>query len=383
MQEAALARVADAGPAARTLEVREGVCYALFAYEAGLSIDLDRAQERITVLKQRATIRHKRRAPSYFEYRPAPLRVTQEADPVAVGAARSAPAVDLLLYDFGAISVRYTIPFRGRFPELLALSEALYENAELLTDSRRRVERLVAGIPPAVNRPAIADFVEPYCIYEIAALADGTSPATVYATYRQELAQVLRSERASLSAEEVNDALACRISFSPDDLALIDWDAAILFDRDAEDVRDVLEFANVELLELRYLDQQLDDALDHAYEALSRHTWRRFWAPSSGADLRRIGAMQVESAILFENVNNALKLLGDQYLARVYRLVSQRFHLAEWDASILRKLQTLESIYQKMSDFASTRRLEVLEWIIIVLITASIVLPFVTSLPHP
>ena len=39
--------------------------------------------------------------------------------------------------------------------------------------------------------------------------------------------------------------------------------------------------------------------------------------------------MQVESAVLFEGVNNALKLLGDQYLARVYRLASQRFHLEE------------------------------------------------------
>jgi len=66
----------------------------------------------------------------------------------------------------------------------------------------------------------------------------------------------------------------------------------------------------------------------------------------------------------------------------VYRLVSGRFHLAEWDASILRKLQTLESIYQKMSDFVGTRRMEILEWIIILLITVSIVLPFFTVSAH-
>ncbi len=38
------------------------------------------------------------------------------------------------------------------------------------------------------------------------------------------------------------------MSFTPSDLALIDWGAAIVFDQDAEDVRTVLEFANVELL---------------------------------------------------------------------------------------------------------------------------------------
>jgi hypothetical protein len=201
------------------------------------------------------------------------------------------------------------------------------------------------------------------------------APEVLSSTYAPYVAQLLRSEPSRLSREEVADALACRISFGPDDIALIDWEAALLVDRDADDVRDVLEFANVELLEMRYLDEQLDDALGEAYEALSRQSWRRVWLPGSfRADLRRIGALQVDSAVLFEGVNNALKLLGDQYLARVYRLVSGRFHLAEWDASILRKLGALESIYQKVSDLASTRRMEVLEWIIILLIALSIVI---------
>lgn len=80
----------------------------------------------------------------------------------------------------------------------------------------------------------------------------------------------------------------------------------------------------------------------------------------------------MDNATLFEGVNNALKLLGDQYLARAYRLVSRRFHLDDWDTGILRKLQTLESIYKTVSDQATTRRMEVLEWVIIVLFLVSI-----------
>jgi hypothetical protein len=364
------------------VHVREGLCYAFFAYEVGLSINLDEAERRITTLKERARIRHKRRAPSYFEYTPPPLRVTQEGEAMRLGPFTTMPAVDLLLYDFGALSVSYTIPLRGSFADLLALSESLYENAALLADSRQRVAQLVADIRPSVVRPSIADFVETYAVFEIASLEPPPSPDALTARHAQEIAQILRSERGPLSAEEVRDATGHRISFGTEDVALIDWEAAILFDRDAVDVRDVLEFANVELLEMRWLDQQLDAALERAYETISRQTWRRLVTPGgAGADLRRIGAMQVESAILFEGVNNALKMLGDQYLARVYRLVSERFHLAEWDASILRKLETLESIYQKMSDAASGRRMEVLEWIIILLIALSIVLPFVTPLP--
>jgi len=359
--------------------VEEGVCYALFAYDAGLAINLDESERRITALTQRAAIRHKRRAPRYFEYRPAPLRVTQEREPLAVGAFRTTPSVEAVLYDFGAVSVTYQVPLAGPLAHLITLAEELYESAVLLADSRRWVEHLLATIAPAVTRPGLTDFVETYVIFEIGAFSPPCPPAELYTTHAQEVARILRSERTPLSAQEVNDALGHRISFGSDDVTFIDWDAALIADRDAEDVRAVLEFANVELLEMRYLDQQLDDALDESYDTLSRRDG--LWLPGvTRADLRRIGQLQVDNAVLFEGVNNALKLLGDQYLARVYRLVSERFHLAEWDASILRKLQTLESIYQKLSDQSANRRTEALEWIIIALIAAEILIPFVPGL---
>ena len=187
---------------------------------------------------------------------------------------------------------------------------------------------------------------------------------------------MLRAERTPLSEQEVADAVACRISFGQEDAAVIDWHSAVLFGKEMGDVRAVLEFANVELLEMRMLDEQLDRALDEGYEALSRKPHILSLPGCHEKDTTHIAQLQVDSALLFERVTNTLKLLGDQYLARVYRLVSQRFHLEAWDASILRKLQTLESIYGKMSDRAGTRRMEVLEWIIIILITLSIALPF-------
>ena len=162
---------------------------------------------------------------------------------------------------------------------------------------------------------------------------------------------------------------------------------ALVYDPEGEDVRAVLEFANVELLEMRYLDQLLDDtALDRSYRTLSKRRWRSFASIGIGgyrAELRHSAQLQVDSAVLFEGVNNALKLLGDQYLARVYRLASQRFHLSEWDASILRKLQTVESIYEKVSDQATNHRMEILEWIIILLIAFEIVWPFVSKSVGP
>lgn len=363
------------------LHVRQGTCYALFAYEAGLSIDLDRCEHTITALTQRERLRHKRRAPQYFEYRPAPLRVTQDTHALFVGSHRVADIVEVVLYDFGAVSVTYSIPFAGPLPDLIQLSETLYDDVVLREDSLERVRQLVGRIESAVVRPHIADSVETYAIFQIDTFTQPCPPRELYTVHAQTVAQILRSERAALSSDEIDDAMAHHISYGQNDVAIIDWDATLLFDRDAEDVRAVLEFANVELLEMRYLDQQLDDALDQAYQALLQHTWHKVRLPgSTRADLRRIARLQVDNAILFEGVNNALKLLGDQYLARVYRLTSVRFHLAEWDTSILRKLETLESIYEKMSDAAANWRLEVLEWIIILLSAGSIAVYFLPGI---
>ena len=98
------------------------------------------------------------------------------------------------------------------------------------------------------------------------------------------------------------------------------------------------------------------------------------------AERRRLAALQMENAILFEGVNNALKLVGDEHLARLYAAAARRFHLEDWDRSILRKLRTVDDLSQKLAEEASARRMEVLEWIIIALIAVSMVLPFVPGL---
>ncbi len=66
----------------------------------------------------------------------------------------------------------------------------------------------------------------------------------------------------------MSDATALRLSFGPNDATIIDGDATLLFDPEGDDVRAVIEFANTQLLEMRFLDQQLDNSLDRAYETL-------------------------------------------------------------------------------------------------------------------
>jgi hypothetical protein len=368
----------NAAPTRADVRIDSGTCHALYAYDIGASIDLDRLRRLLSAGLQDSRLRHNRRAPKYFDYRPAPLLITQDVQPPALQGFATSRGVEVQVYDFGAVSLTYRIPVSGTLGTLRELSCLLSEDNPLLSDSRQRADELLQAVRKAVDKPRVAGLVEDYTVFHIESVHPPLDTATLHESLGPELAQVLRAERALLSTQEVSDALTCRLSYERDDVTFIDWNAAIIIDRDADDVRAVLEFANVELLEMRYLDRQLDDALTRAYDTMSRRRWWRALLPGrSGANIRRVSQMQVDGALVFERVTNAPKLLGDQYLARVYRLASLRFHLPEWNTSALRTLESIQSIYQQMHDTASGHRMEILEWIIILLFVLEIVLSFV------
>lgn len=363
--------------------IASGRCIALFAYDIGLSVDLDVAERHLAALTQRERIRQRRRTPRHITHQPAPLRLTQPCEIGELAGITLSPSMDLVVYDFGAVSVSYGIPLEGDAARLLALSEALHENEQLLEHSRAAVKQLLETLRPAVARPGLSDLVEDYTIYLIERLDAGVSPEHFVDTHAALVAGVLCSEVETLSEQEIRESVSCRASYTPDDIVVIDWNAALVIDPDGDDVRAVLEHANVELLEMRWIDEQLDKALDESYIRLSRRIESPSVFRSAGdSDMRRIALLQTDSALLFEGVNNALKLVGDQYLARVYRLAAQRLHLPDWDASILRKLEVLESLFGKLNDFQTSRRLEILEWIIIILIAVSILLPFIPGVSY-
>ncbi len=194
----------------------------------------------------------------------------------------------------------------------------------------------------------------------------------------------MRSEKLPLSQQEIDEALSEQISYSPSDSVIVNWNAALVYDEDADDVRAVLEFANLQVLEMRYLDTQLDKSLDQSYEVLNRYQknpWLLMFK-AFDSDLNKLAQLQADGALLFEGVSSALKLLGDQYLSRVYAMAARRFYLKDWDRNISRKLATLESIYQKLEDKIDSLRMQVMEFIIVILILFEIVMPFIPGFKH-
>lgn len=358
--------------------------------------------------------------PEWFQFRPLPLSIRLPVTLPAVAGHPVSSEAELTLYDFGAISVTLTIPLpelAGTAPgpqallSLLPLGEALYENPVLRAAAASLVDGLVSTLGPAVRKRMLSELVEDYTVYllpspvapDAADLGGPTIETHLQAPeFRRPLAQLLAAESAPLSRQEADDAVAGAVCFGLRDAVVADWAAAVVFGTptqstggaDAADgnaaVLEVLRFANVELLEMRFMDDRLDAMLDEAYElqaagrlgtagknVLSRAITRlRDLLPGSRSnEVEKLATMQVDAAVLFESVSNALKLVGEPYLARVYRLAASRLHLASFETSIQRKQATLGSIYDKLADSASSHRMEILEWIVILLIAFEIVMP--------
>ena len=350
----------------------------IFVFEVAHSIDLASAERMLGGGTARHAFRHRGRSTSFLRLDPAPLRISQERHPLTLERWSTEPVVDVVLYDFGAATVAYQIPVTGGLEEMQAASAALRRDGTLRADAQELARNLLQSLAPAISRPSLLDFSEDYTIIGLRELPAGTGAIEYCEAHAGDIARILRPLAGPHSEDEVRNATATRISFGPGDVTIVDWEAAFVLDPEPEDVRSVLEFANVQLLEMRWLDLQLDGALERSYALLARGAgWRARVPQFRSADVSVVAELQIESAVMLERVSNAIKVFGEEYLTRIYRLAATRFQLAGLEGTLTSKLATVESIYQKMSDRAATLRLETLEWIVILLIALEIVLSFV------
>lgn len=358
-----------------------GEIHAFFVFDAGFQIDLTGAGALLREGMPERVVRLRRPSPAWFEYEKPPLRLGVEAPPLHIAPMSTEPGADCLIYDFGAAVVSYTLRFHAAPSSLVAMVRTLYDNPALLDDARVRLKSVLSTIDAAITKPSLSEQVEDYVIIAVRDWPEEVTPAQLIDRHAADWARVLQAEVAGLDTHEVQRTLTTRVSYTPQDAAVIDWHAALLIDRAPEDMIAVLRHANVELLEMRLLDQRLDRLLGGAYDLLHRVSKPGVLPALQGRRaLSRFAEIQADSALMFEGVNNAIKLLGDQYLARVYRMASTKLDLPAWDESVLRKIATAESVYQKLTDAESTRRMEVLEIVIIVLILISIVMPFIPGI---
>ncbi len=352
-----------------------GECRAFFAFEAAYAIDLARAATRFPA-SAREALPQSRRLPADADFSQKPLRVVVDRPAVAIGAWRTERAVEVTLYDFGAVSVSFRIAISGSPAELRALAAALWNNAALAAAARACVDEIATTLGDSALRPEVRGAPEDYIVFVVDPARTGGAAPTVAAFGAANIAALVRLEDKPLSAEEIADATAQPLAYGEHDLVLVDWAAAFVVDAEPAATLAVLEFANVQLAELKHLDSELDRGLDQVWAmANDRRLFARF---RLRANLRKLAELELEGAALFDGITNALKLFGDAFLARVQRAAGRRFRIDDWEKSIARKLETLDSISERLEGRQSQYRSELLEWIIIALIAFEVVKAFVS-----
>jgi hypothetical protein len=199
---------------------------------------------------------------------------------------------------------------------------------------------------------------------------------------RVDLAALLSGETRPLSTASRRDLLSRSFSYYDDDLVVLTWDRAFVYEpRGDSDVADVIEVANAQLVEFRYYDTLLDDELPRMYERVeaARHAVSLLASRRFAHLARHLYTLVAEVTQLTEKVDNALQVTEDVYLARVYTSALSVFRVPTLSASVDRKLSIIRDTYAALYDEASSRRAELLEITIVLLIVLEIA---VTLLLH-
>ncbi len=348
------------------------VLHLAFAFDVGDEINLDAARELLQ--GELGRLPRRKRTPESIRYRPAPVRA-----PIDPGGLRlpgdlaptAPPRAELTLFDFGAVSLAVDFPLSVSPRALSELAGRLSDMASLNEEAYRLLEPWVERLRPAVFDFSFSPTTEEYIVFHLPERRSGWLD-----DHADWIAGLVRLEAEPLSETEVAEALRLSLRYTPSDLVVLDWAAGFVADVDCADTLEIIDFANVQLLEYRHIDDRLDDRLEAAYKLIRpdrRRSLVRGWN-THGVAVRHVRELEIEAAGLFERVDNALKLIGDHYLSRIFELASGRFHLRGWQQSIRRKLETVGDVYDLLVQQAAGHRMEALEVTVVLLITIEILL---------
>lgn len=353
-----------------------GTLHIAVAFDWGEEIDLEHAKA--IVPSEPQALPRRRRTPPSIGYRVAPLLIRLAPTSATLPESGNCVAqVEVTVFDFGAVSVGLHIPLNYSAEQLSRLASHL-SDASLLTEvARQTAQPLYEQLLPAIKKANWNALTEEYFTFQFLPGAGVPSPTELLDRHAGWFAGLIRLDNTPLSEEEVDETLRLRISYSPDDLVVVEWSAAVVIDRDCEETLQTIEFANLQLLEFRCIDARVQRTLEHACSLIHPLAESRlpFWRLQT-RPLRVLGDMRIDAVLLFERASSSLKLVGDQYLARLYRMLATRSHLDELTQDLRQSFDEAQGVYQILADQSATYRIELLEIIVIILIAMEIVLAF-------
>ena len=358
------------------MEILHGQIFALYLFDVAEAADLQAAASAIGG-SVRSKFSPKPATPAYVQYQQPPLWFE--------GGAVDFPEIDgfrvgFKLFDYGIISLRLTRAFTGSWTELANISNELVENEALERQAEQACRAVADRLKTAMTEPRQTLLTEDYLVFAVNELSRAHTADDLVTHHGDVIASVLRGESAPLSRQERDEILRHRLSYLADDLVIPTWNAAFVYDTPAGTLAavEIVEFANSQLLQFRYYDELLDDALADIYAKMQKepHWYDSVLGWHYAKAVRQVHALFIDVNELTDRTQNALKIVGDVYAARLFALVGARLDLDRWKTNVSEKLKTLDDIYRFSVERLGMVRGELLELTIIGILVFELILFF-------
>ena len=348
-------------------EIKGEVVY-LFAFDVADEIRTAKVSEILSEKAMSYGVRRDRMLPKTIPFYH-PLTIDLKRDAWKIRGQSVQPVVRI--YDVGVVSIVISVPFISHdLIELMDAHRPVLDSGHALDETARQLcSEIVDNLRPFLVRsvPAV-NTPEAYTVFCLTSLDGESSALSFVETRRREIAGLLaETESALLSEQQIQETFRHAISFSCNDLTIIDWDAALIIDLSSSpaDALHVLELANLQLEELVLMDKRLDVYLEDAYWDLERKKSPLLGLPRR--ELAKLRRFRMDVAKITDEVSNISKFFGDWYLARIYLAARERFHLATWRESIHSRLGSLDNLYEVFRSESTEARMLLLEILIVLL----------------
>jgi hypothetical protein len=353
----------------------KGSVLALILHDISEEIRLEELREILGARRVEPSFKHA--TPEYVRFEKPP--VVERLDPVTL-AGGECITPQLKYYDYGVISVLLEFSFAADWDELVRLASRWVPSPELERQAQQIIRARLDKIAPAIVRPYSEWLSEDYYIFLLSDVAGHPRGLDLLAQHGAEIAQILRGEQCGLSRTENNDTLQSSLSYYPNDLVAVGWNAALVYDTPAgaQTSIQILEYANSQLLEFRHYDELLTRELAGVYAGLKPAAAGagivRRWKMRGEA--MRLNGVTVEVTELVERSDTAIKFVSDMFSARLYRLAAAKVGVPEYKNLVNEKLRTAEGLYRFLIDEFHQSRGFVLEVMVVIILVIELVYLF-------
>lgn len=349
-----------------------GSLLVLMQFDVGEEIRLDQLREIFGARRLEATFKHP--APGYVRYERPP--VVESIEPLVLESGERLEG-QIKYYDYGVLSLIFELPFSGDWDKLVQLASRWVWNSDFDRFASRIAHEKLERAAPAIVKPYKEWLNEDYFIFHVREVDGSPSAADLLAKHGAQVAQIVRGETAPLSDGERQEILQGRISYYPNDLAVIGWNGAFIYDSaaGAETAIQLLEYANSQLLEFRHYDDFMTRQLANVYDSLEEGTGvLGRWHMARKAS--RLHTTLLEVMELTERVDNAIKFLSDMFSARLYRLAATKVGVPDYKDLVNEKLRTAEELYRFMVDQFHQGRAFALELMVVIILIVEFIALF-------